>query len=101
MNGTSGDGAPDPRRFPPGFLWGASTSAYQIEGAVDEDGRGRSVWDTFSHTPGKVHGGDTGDIACDSYHRLDDDLAMLGELGVGAYRFSSPGRGCSHRATAG
>ena len=88
MNGTSGDGAPDPRRFPPGFLWGASTSAYQIEGAVDEDGRGRSVWDTFSHTPGKVHGGDTGDIACDSYHRLDDDLAMLGELGVGAYRFS-------------
>jgi len=88
MNGTSGDGAPDPRRFPPGFLWGASTSAYQIEGAVDDDGRGRSVWDTFSHTPGKVHNGDTGDIACDSYHRLEDDLAMLGELGVGAYRFS-------------
>jgi beta-glucosidase len=89
MNGTtSGDGAPGPRRFPPGFLWGASTSAYQIEGAVDEDGRGRSIWDTFSHTPGKVHGGDTGDIACDSYHRLDDDLALLGELGVGGYRFS-------------
>jgi len=88
MNGTSGDGAPEPRRFPPGFLWGASTSAYQIEGAVDEDGRGRSVWDTFSHTPGKVHGGDTGDIACDSYHRLDDDLALLGELGASAYRFS-------------
>ena len=88
MNGTSGDGAAAPRRFPPGFLWGASTSAYQIEGAVDEDGRGRSIWDTFSHTPGKVHGGDTGDIACDSYHRLDDDLALLGELGVGGYRFS-------------
>jgi len=51
-------------------------------------GRGRSIWDTFSHTPGKVHGGDTGDIACDSYHRLDDDLALLGELGVGGYRFS-------------
>jgi beta-glucosidase len=87
MNGTSVDGAPG-RRFPPGFLWGASTSAYQIEGAVDEDGRGRSIWDTFSHTPGKVHGGDTGDIACDSYHRSEEDLGLLSELGVGAYRFS-------------
>jgi beta-glucosidase len=88
MNGTSGDGAPGPRRFPPGFLWGASTSAYQIEGAVRDDGRGQSIWDTFSHTPGKVRGGDTGDIACDSYHRLDDDLALLSDLGAGAYRFS-------------
>ncbi len=88
MNGTSGDGALGPRRFPPGFLWGASTSAYQIEGAVDEDGRGRSIWDTFSHTPGNVHGGDTGDIACDSYHRAEEDLALLSELGLGAYRFS-------------
>jgi beta-glucosidase len=88
MNGTSGDGAPGPRRFPPGFLWGASTSAYQIEGAVDQDGRGQSIWDTFSHTPGKVHAGDTGDIACDSYHRVEDDLALLSELGVGGYRFS-------------
>ena len=76
------------RRFPPGFLWGASTSAYQIEGAVDEDGRGRSIWDTFSHTPGKVRGGDTGDIACDSYHRSEEDLGLLSELGLGAYRFS-------------
>jgi beta-glucosidase len=88
MNGTSGDGAPGPRRFPPGFLWGASTSAYQIEGAVHEDGRGVSIWDTYSHTPGKVHGGDTGDIACDSYHRVDEDLALLSELGVDGYRFS-------------
>ncbi|MGN6870928.1 MAG: GH1 family beta-glucosidase [Solirubrobacteraceae bacterium] len=88
MNATSGDGAPGPRRFPPGFLWGASTSAYQIEGAVHEDGRGQSIWDTYSHTPGKIHGGDTGDIACDSYHRLDEDLSMLSELGVGGYRFS-------------
>jgi beta-glucosidase len=88
MNGTSGDGAPGPRRFPPGFLWGASTSAYQIEGAVHEDGRGQSIWDTFSHTPGKVQGGDTGDIACDSYHRVDEDLALLSDLGVGGYRFS-------------
>ena len=87
MNGTSGDGAPG-RRFPPGFLWGASTSAYQIEGAVDEDGRGRSIWDTFSHTPGKVWGGDTGDVACDSYHQSENDLGLLSELGLGAYRFS-------------
>jgi beta-glucosidase len=87
MNATSGNGAPG-RRFPDGFLWGASTSAYQIEGAVDEDGRGRSIWDTFSHTPGKVHGGDTGDIACDSYHRSDEDLGLLDELGLSAYRFS-------------
>ncbi|HJS97208.1 MAG TPA: GH1 family beta-glucosidase [Solirubrobacteraceae bacterium] len=88
MNGTSGDGAPGPRHFPPGFLWGASTSAYQIEGAVHEDGRGQSIWDTYSHTPGKVHGGDTGDIACDSYHRLDEDLSLLSELAVDGYRFS-------------
>ena len=88
MNGISGDGGAGARPFPPGFLWGASTAAYQIEGAVHEDGRGQSIWDTFSHTPGKVHGGDTGDIACDSYHRSDEDLALLGELGVGGYRFS-------------
>jgi len=88
MNRNSGDGAPGAHRFPPGFLWGASTSAYQIEGAVHEDGRGQSIWDTFSHTPGKVHGGDTGDIACDSYHRYEDDFGLLGALGVGGYRFS-------------
>jgi beta-glucosidase len=88
MNGNSGDGAPGARPFPPGFLWGASTSAYQIEGAVHDDGRGQSIWDTFSHTPGKVHGGDTGDIACDSYHRVEEDLGLLSELGVGGYRFS-------------
>jgi beta-glucosidase len=88
MTGTSGDGAATPRRFPPGFLWGASTSAYQIEGAVNEDGRGPSIWDTFSHTPGKTRGGDTGDVACDSYHRLEEDLDLLSELGVGGYRFS-------------
>ncbi|HET6865385.1 MAG TPA: GH1 family beta-glucosidase [Solirubrobacteraceae bacterium] len=88
MTATSGDGASAPRRFPPGFLWGASTSAYQIEGAAHDDGRGQSIWDTYSHTPGKVDGGDTGDIACDSYHRMDEDLALLSELGVGGYRFS-------------
>ena len=74
--------------FPEGFTWGASTAAYQIEGAADADGKGRSVWDTFSHTPGKVHGGDTGDIACDSYHRYREDVALIASLGLGSYRFS-------------
>ncbi len=74
--------------FPDGFVWGASTAAYQIEGAVTADGRGPSVWDTFSHTPGKVRGGDTGDIACDSYHRYPEDIALLASLGLSSYRFS-------------
>jgi beta-glucosidase len=74
--------------FPDGFLWGAATAAYQIEGAVTEDGRGPSIWDTFSHTPGKTFHGDTGDVATDSYHRYPEDIAMLRRLGVGAYRFS-------------
>ncbi|HEX3803935.1 MAG TPA: GH1 family beta-glucosidase [Solirubrobacteraceae bacterium] len=80
--------APRARRFPEGFVWGVGTSSYQIEGAVDADGRGRSIWDVFSHAQGNVHHGDTGDIACDSYHRLEDDLRLLSGLGVGAYRFS-------------
>jgi beta-glucosidase len=74
--------------FPPGFVWGAATAAYQVEGAVRADGRGQSVWDTFSHTPGKIRHGDTGDIACDSYHRYREDVALLSSLGLGAYRFS-------------
>ena len=74
--------------FPEGFTWGVATSAYQIEGAVAEDGRGPSIWDTFSHTPGKVAGGDSGDVACDSYHRWPEDLGLMKELGAGAYRFS-------------
>jgi beta-glucosidase len=84
---TNSESAPA-HRFPPGFLWGASTSAYQIEGAVGEDDRSLSIWDVFSHIPGNVYGGDTGDVACDSYHRLDEDLELLSELGVSAYRFS-------------
>src|SRR5271155_1213729 len=76
------------RRFPAGFLWGAATSAYQIEGAVAADGRGASIWDTFSHTPGKVRGGDTGDIACDFYNRVESDVALLEAIGLGAFRFS-------------
>ena len=74
--------------FPPGFAWGAATAAYQIEGAADADGRGASVWDTFSHTPGKVRGDDTGDIACDSYHRYREDVGLLASLGLNSYRFS-------------
>jgi beta-glucosidase len=74
--------------FPEGFLWGAATAAYQIEGAWDEDGKGPSVWDTFSHTPGRVTNGDTGDVACDHYHRWRDDLVLMRELGLTAYRFS-------------
>jgi beta-glucosidase len=75
-------------QFPDGFLWGAATAAYQVEGAVQEDGRGPSIWDSFSHTPGKTFHGDTGDIACDQYHRLEADLDLLVELGIPAYRFS-------------
>lgn len=80
--------APDSMAFPPGFLWGCATAAYQIEGAAKEDGRGPSNWDVFSHTPGKVANGDTGDVACDSYHRYPEDIALLKALGVKAYRFS-------------
>lgn len=75
-------------QFPAGFLWGAATASYQIEGAATEDGRGPSIWDTFSHTPGRVRDGDTGDVACDSYHRWPEDVALLAGLGAGAYRFS-------------
>src|SRR6201985_3259231 len=75
-------------RFPAGFIWGAATAAYQVEGAAAADGRGPSVGDTFSHTPGKVRGGDTGGIACASYHRAPEDVALLASLGLSSYRFS-------------
>jgi beta-glucosidase len=75
--------------FPPGFVWGAATAAYQIEGAADEGGRGPSIWDTFSRTPGKVHNGDTGDVAADHYRRHREDVALMRDLGLGAYRFST------------
>jgi beta-glucosidase len=74
--------------FPRNFLWGVATAAYQIEGAVSEDGRGLSIWDTFSHTPGKIFANHTGDIACDHYHRWPDDLDLIRSLGVQSYRFS-------------
>src|SRR5215212_1659438 len=76
------------RRLPPDFLWGAATASYQIEGAAQEDGRGESIWDRFSHTPGKVRDGDTGDVACDHYRRWAEDVRLMSELGLGAYRFS-------------
>src|SRR5450755_509539 len=77
-----------PARFPDGFLWGTATSSYQIEGAVDEDGRGRSIWDAFAHTPGKIADGSNADRANDHYHRYKEDVGLIGELGVKAYRFS-------------
>ncbi len=76
------------RTFPGDFAWGAATASYQIEGAVREDGRGESIWDRFSHTPGRVRNGDTGDVACDHYHRYREDVALLAALGFNAYRFS-------------
>jgi len=75
-------------RFPDGFVWGAATAAYQVEGAVDADGRGGSIWDTFCRVPGAIAGGDTGDVACDHYHRYAEDIGSLADLGLGAYRFS-------------
>ena len=74
--------------FPKDFIWGAASASYQIEGAVKEDGRGESIWDVFSHTPGKVKWGDTGDTAADAYHRWRDDIAIMKEMGLQAYRFS-------------
>lgn len=76
------------RAFPEDFRWGVATSAYQIEGAVREDGRGESIWDRFCRKPGGVENGDTGDVACDHYHRSAEDVALMAELGVNAYRFS-------------
>ena len=90
--------------FPSDFVWGAATAAFQIEGAADTDGRGESIWDRFCRTPGKVANGDTGDRACDHYHRWPEDLDLMASLGVGAYRFSvawpriqPDGRGAANR----
>ncbi|MFF4958213.1 GH1 family beta-glucosidase [Streptomyces sp. NPDC001222] len=74
--------------LPQDFLWGTATSAYQIEGAVDEDGRSPSIWDTFSHTPGKIDNNDHGDVACDHYHRWREDIGLMKQLGTNAYRLS-------------
>jgi beta-glucosidase len=83
----SGESA-EPGRFPTGFLWGAATSAYQIEGAPLADGAGPSIWHRFVHTPGLTASGDTGDVACDHYHRYPEDVALMRDIGLNAYRFS-------------
>ena len=75
--------------FPKDFVWGAATASYQIEGAWDEGGKGESIWDRFSHTPGNVDNGDTGDVACDHYHRWPEDVALMKAMGLKAYRFST------------
>jgi len=76
------------RTFPTDFAWGFAASAYQIEGAAAEDGRGPSIWDTFARQPGAIADGSTGDVACDHYHRYRQDVALMRELGLNAYRFS-------------
>ncbi|NKJ47572.1 beta-glucosidase, partial [Burkholderia sp. SG-MS1] len=75
-------------RFKEDFVWGVATSSYQIEGAAHEDGRGPSIWDAFCSVPGKVVNGENGDVACDHYHRLEQDLDLMADLGMQAYRFS-------------
>jgi beta-glucosidase len=80
--------AKPPLKFPDGFSWGVATSAYQIEGAVAADGRGRSIWDTFCERPGTIADGSSGVVACDHYHRWEADLDLMQSLGIGSYRFS-------------
>src|SRR6201988_4382242 len=94
--GTGSNGA---LSFPEGFSWGAATAAYQIEGAATADGRGMSIWDTFSRVPGKVRRGDTGDIACDSYHRYREDVAFMAVPGLPHNRFSIACRGIKPTGT--
>ena len=84
----AGGGRHAPFPFPKDFVWGTATSAYQIEGAVNEDGRGRSIWDTFSHTPGRIEDGSNADRANDHYHRYREDVGLIRDLGAQAYRFS-------------
>src|SRR5512139_4260608 len=75
-------------KFPSNFLWGTATASYQVEGAWNEDGKGESIWDRFCRAPGHVERGESGDIACDHYHRYSDDIALMAELGLQNYRFS-------------
>src|SRR5271156_6774214 len=75
-------------RFPDAFLWGMATAAYQVEGAWNEDGKGESIWDRFSHTTGKIRGAATADVTCDHYHRYKEDFAILKQLNLKSYRFS-------------
>jgi len=77
-----------PPAFPNGFYWGVATSSYQIEGAWNEDGKGPSIWDTYTHKPGNIKNNDTGDVANDHYHRYKEDVAMMKDTGANSYRFS-------------
>src|SRR5271165_3189794 len=77
-----------PRMFPKNFYWGTATAAYQVEGAVREDGRGESIWDRFAHTPGKIKDGSSGDVACDNYHRYREDIALMRAMNLNSSRFS-------------
>jgi beta-glucosidase len=88
MTGTATEAGATGRRFPDGFYWGVATSAYQIEGAWDEDGKGLSIWDTYAHTPGKIRNDDNGDVANDHYHRYEEDVALMASINANAYRFS-------------
>ena len=75
-------------KFPEGFTWGTATSSYQIEGAWNIEGKGPSIWDVFCQIPGKVYNNDTGNTACDHYHKLEEDVALMAQMGIKAYRFS-------------
>src|SRR3979409_2505659 len=86
--GSVPEGSIQTARFPEGFLWGTATASYQVEGAWNEDGKGESIWDRFTHTPGKVRGGVTGDVACDQYHRYPQDIALAKRLSQKSQRFS-------------
>ncbi len=88
MPGSVPDSSIQKARFPEGFLWGTATASYQVEGAWNEDGKGESIWDRFTHTPGKVRGGVTGDVACDQYHLYRQDIALAKRLSQKSYRFS-------------
>ena len=105
-DGRSGEGMkrklppPPPLRVPAGFLWGAATAAYQIEGAAREDGRGESIWDRFSHTPARSRNGDTGDVACDHYHRWREDIDLMATSASRPTASRSPGRACCRTAAA-
>ena len=79
---------PGKRHFPEGFVWGAATASYQIEGAWDEDGRGETIWDRYCSIPGNIQDGDDGKTACDHYHRYKEDVALMKQMGIKAYRFS-------------
>src|SRR5882672_12169636 len=88
LGAPGGAGAAPTAAFPPGFTWGAATAAYQVEGAAADDGKGPSIWDMFCKKPGAIWGDQSGDVACDHYHRWKEDVALAKSLGLGAYRFS-------------